>query len=198
MKRRMRKEVKVMTMTSRSPSERSRTRLPVTVALATGDFPPYPAPMPWHLGVRHLYLLWFILISIFASSPRSAEALSQTKKVDLDTIPQINGVSMLELDFEGLADKPWRLPGMYKCTCMYTLHSMLIHASNGEFMKLHQAQFFPCCIEQYFVLGCARMLVCRNCTGGGRGKIISRRQIPLYMKPCYSMFTLKRPQEKLE
>ena len=118
MKRRMRKEVTVMMMTSRSPSERSRTRLPIMVALATGDFPPYPALVPWHPGVRHLHLLWFIVMSTFASFPRSAEALSQTKKVDLEAIPQINGVSMLELDFEGLSDKPWRLPGMYIRTCL--------------------------------------------------------------------------------
>ena len=34
------------------------------------------------------------------------------KKVDVDAVPQIAGQSLLELDLEANAEKPWRLPGM--------------------------------------------------------------------------------------
>lgn len=40
------------------------------------------------------------------------EPLLQTKKVDLDAVPQMNGLPLLDFDLEGLTDKPWRLPGM--------------------------------------------------------------------------------------
>ena len=33
------------------------------------------------------------------------------KKVDLETMPLVNGVPLNEFDLETLADKPWRLPG---------------------------------------------------------------------------------------
>lgn len=34
-----------------------------------------------------------------------------TKKVDLDTVPQLNGVPLTEVDTDTLSDKPWRVPG---------------------------------------------------------------------------------------
>ncbi len=33
------------------------------------------------------------------------------RKVDLETVPQINGQSLLEMDLGEAADKPWKLPG---------------------------------------------------------------------------------------
>ncbi len=33
------------------------------------------------------------------------------RKVDLEAVPQVNGQSLLEMDLEDAADKPWRLPG---------------------------------------------------------------------------------------
>ena len=37
--------------------------------------------------------------------------LSQGKKVDFDTVPQIRGQSIFEFNLEVAADKPWRMPG---------------------------------------------------------------------------------------
>ncbi len=37
------------------------------------------------------------------------------RKVDLETVPQINGQSLLEMDIGEVADKPWRLPGEWAC-----------------------------------------------------------------------------------
>ncbi len=39
------------------------------------------------------------------------------RKVDLETVPQINGQSLLEIDLGEVADKPWRLPGECVCVC---------------------------------------------------------------------------------
>ena len=49
------------------------------------------------------------------------------KKVDLETMPLVNGVPLNEFDLETLADKPWRLPGE-GCRLLdapYTLHFLL-------------------------------------------------------------------------
>ncbi len=38
--------------------------------------------------------------------------MAQVKKVDLDVVPQINGVPLPEVDIEeSILDKPWRKPG---------------------------------------------------------------------------------------
>lgn len=31
--------------------------------------------------------------------------------MDLETVPQVGGQSLFELELEPLADKPWRMPG---------------------------------------------------------------------------------------
>ena len=38
--------------------------------------------------------------------------MAQTKKVDLDAVPQIKGQSIYEYDLETALEKPWRMPGM--------------------------------------------------------------------------------------
>ena len=42
-----------------------------------------------------------------ASSVPAAQKMS----IDLDTVPQINGQDLYDLDLEGFEDKPWRKPG---------------------------------------------------------------------------------------
>lgn len=40
------------------------------------------------------------------------EVVPPIKKVDLETVPQINGVPINEVDIdESIVDKPWRKPG---------------------------------------------------------------------------------------
>ena len=41
-----------------------------------------------------------------------AEGLVPAKKVDLDSVPLINGVPLPDLDLESI-DKPWQKPGTY-------------------------------------------------------------------------------------
>ncbi|XP_064405432.1 pre-mRNA 3'-end-processing factor FIP1-like isoform X2 [Halichondria panicea] len=43
--------------------------------------------------------------------PATQGAVGVARKVDLETVPQINGQSLLEMDIGEVADKPWRLPG---------------------------------------------------------------------------------------
>ena len=61
----------------------------------------------------HKLVTLYLLLLFFPGAPSAL-----TKKVDLDTIPQIKGQSIFEYDTEA-ADKPWKLPG--KCSFLLSI-----------------------------------------------------------------------------